>query len=74
MFWVEQKRYATTERRWLYSIHFDRENDEFKKGLEYITVLDLLSKCNAIVGTNTGTVRAAIVLNQEKYEYVNILE
>lgn len=74
VFWVEQKRYATTERRWLYSIHFDRENDEFKKGLEYITVLDLLSKCNAIVGTNTGTVRAAIVLNQEKYEYVNILE
>ena len=74
VFWVEQKRYTASERRWLYSIHFDRENDEFKKGLEYITVLDLLSKCNAIVGTNTGTVRAAIALNQEKYEYVNIIE
>lgn len=73
VFWVEQKRYAASERRWLYSIHFDRENDEFMKGLEYITVLDLLSKCNAIVGTNTGTVRAAIALNQKKYEYVNIL-
>lgn len=74
VFWVEQKRYKAMERRWLCSIHFERENDEFKKGMEYITVLDLLSRCDAIVGTNTGTVRAAIVLNQKKYEYINILE
>lgn len=73
VFWVEQKRYKEIERRWLFSIHFERENDEFKKGMEYITVLDLLSKCDAIVGTNTGTVRAAVILNQKKYEYVNIL-
>lgn len=73
VFWSEQERYKAAERRWLYSIHFDRENDEFKKGMEYITVLDLLSKCDAIVGTDTGTVRAAVVLNQKKYEYVNIL-
>ncbi len=74
VFWVEQQRYPASERRWLYSIHFDRENDEFKKGMEYITVLELLSRCDAIVGTNSGTVRAAIVLNKNQYEHINILE
>lgn len=74
VFWVEQNRYSASERRWLYSIHCERENDEFKKGLEYLTVIDLLSKCNAVVGTDTGTMRAAIILNKKKYEYVNILK
>lgn len=74
VFWVEQERYKSSERRWLYLIHFNRENDELKRGMEYITVLDLLSKCGAIVGPNTGTVRAAIVLNNREYEYVNILK
>lgn len=74
VFWVDQQRYPASERRWLYSVHFDRENDEFKKGMEYITVLELLSRCNAIVGTNTGTVRAAIALNNGHYEYINVLE
>lgn len=74
VFWVNQQRYSASERRWLYSIHFDRENDEFKKGIEYITVLELLSRCDAIVGTNTGTVRAAIALNNSQYEYINVLE
>ncbi len=45
-----------------------------KKGIEYITVLELLSRCDAIVGTNTGTVRAAIALNNSQYEYINVLE
>lgn len=74
VFWVDQKRYSASERRWLSSIHFERENDEFKKGMEYLTVIDLLSKCNAIVGKNTGTLRAAIILNKKRYEYINILK
>lgn len=73
VFWAEQKRYEATEQRWLCSVHFDRENDELKKGIEYIIVLDLLSRCDSLVGTNTGTVRAAVALNQKKYEYINIL-
>lgn len=73
VFWTDQKRYKASERRWLFTIHFERENDELEKGIEYITVLDLLSKCDAIVGTDTGTTRAAVVLNQKRYEYVNIL-
>lgn len=78
VFWVEQKRYSASEQRWLYSIHFERENDAFKKGMEYLTVIDLLSRCNAVIGTDTGTIRAAVILNQKKYnfkkyEYINIL-
>jgi len=73
LFYVDQMRYPENERRWLFTIHFNRENDEYQKGLEYLTVLTLLSKCDALYGINTGTFRAARVMNGNKYEYVEMV-
>lgn len=73
VFFTSQKRYSMHERRWLSLIHFERENDEYLKGLEYLTVLELLSRCNSLVGTNTGGVRAAILMNGNNYEHTEII-
>lgn len=35
-------------------IHFDRENDNYLKGIEYLSSLNILSKCNSIIGGNCG--------------------
>ncbi|MFV0238796.1 MAG: hypothetical protein ACK5H4_01980 [Lacrimispora sphenoides] len=73
VFFTNQKRYSKHERRWLYSIHFERENDTYLKGLEYLTVLELLSRCDSLIGTNTGGLRAAIVMNGNNYENTEII-
>lgn len=73
VFFTDQKRYSMHERRWLSSIHFERENDEYLKGLEYLTVLELLSRCDSLVGTNTGGIRAAILMNGNNYEHTEII-
>ena len=48
-------------------VSFGRENDDFKKSLEYISSINLLSKCDAIVAGRCGGSRAAVYLNGGKY-------
>ena len=71
--YTKQKRFREDERRILSTVQFDRNNDEYIRGVEYLTVLYLLSYCDSIIGTDTGTMRAAIMLNDGKYEHVIIL-
>ena len=66
---TNQKRFSSDERRILSTITFERENDEYWRGLEYLTVLFLLSQCDSIMGTDTGTFRAALALNDNNYEH-----
>lgn len=67
--YTEQKRYPEGERRILSTVAFEREHDEYWRGLEYLAVLFLLSQCDSIMGMNTGTFRAAVTMNEGKYEY-----
>ena len=53
-------------------VHFDRENDNYYKSREYISSLNILSKCNLLIAGNCGGSRAAIYLNDNKYEYVKL--
>ncbi|SET95007.1 hypothetical protein SAMN05443270_2228 [Lacrimispora sphenoides] len=73
VFFTNQKRYSKNERRWLYSVQFERENDTYLRGIEYLTVLELLSSCDSLIGSNTGGLRAAIVMNDNNYEHVEII-
>lgn len=66
---TEQKRYPQSERRLLSTIAFDRKQDEYWRGLEYLTVLFLLSQCDAIMGMDTGAFQAAVSMNEGRYEY-----
>ncbi len=37
-----------------FSVHFNRDNDDFLKGLEYLSSLIILSKCDSLIGGNCG--------------------
>ena len=53
-------------------VHFDRDNDDYLKSLEYMSSINLLSKCNIFIGGNCGGSRAALYLNCGQYEYNNM--
>ena len=53
---------------WAYGT--DRENDAYLKGLEYLSSMNLLSKCDALIGgINTGS-QMAYIMNDDRYEHV----
>lgn len=50
----------------------ERENDFYLRGLEYLSSLYCLSKCNALIAGNCGGSQIAIFMNNMKYEYVHL--
>lgn len=53
-------------------VHFNRENDNYYKSLEYFSSIVLLSKCCGLIAGNCGGSRAALYLNKGKYEYKHL--
>ena len=49
-------------------VRFDRENDKYLSGLEYIRDIVLLSRCDYFLGTLTSGASAAILMNSGKYK------
>ena len=56
------------------AVHFERENDNYYKGLEYFSSIVLLSKCTALIAGNCGGSRAALYMNDNAYEYVYLYD
>ncbi len=69
--YTNQKRYSIDERRLLYKVHFKRDNDAYLKGLEYLEVLELLARCDALLGASIATTKLAELINNGKYEFVS---
>lgn len=55
-------------------VHFERENDNYLKGLEYLSSIILLSRCTALIGGNCGGTLGALFFNDEKYEFKKIFD
>jgi hypothetical protein len=55
-------------------VTFGRENEKFKKGLEYLTTVVLLSKCNCLIGSLVGATAGALGLNMGSYENTHIFD
>lgn len=49
-------------------VHFERENDDYLKGMEYISSMMILSQCAGIVAGNCGGSQTAVFLNQGNYQ------
>lgn len=49
-------------------IHLNRERDDYRRGLEYLSSLILLSRCRSLIAGNCGGSNAAIYWNGGKYE------
>lgn len=68
--YTDQLRHTSKERRWLAKVKFNRENDSYLRGMEYLKVLYLLAECNSIISQRNGAFLVAKILNQGRYEYV----
>ena len=53
-------------------VHFDRENDDYLKGVEYLSSIAILSKCDSLLAGNCGGSQAAVFLNGNKYKICKI--
>lgn len=51
-----------------------RKNDKYLKGLEYLTTVVILSKCNCLIGSLVGSTVGAIEMNQGQYENTYIYD
>ena len=43
------------------------------KGFEYLTVLELLSRCNSLIGTDCGAMMISKEMNINKYEKIEYI-
>lgn len=53
-------------------VRFNRDNDHYWSGLEYLSSITLLSRCHALIGGNCGGTMAAMFMNNNRYEYTHI--
>lgn len=71
VFAAPQKRYGYTNHKFLNEIYAeDQELDSYQMGLDYITAIALLGRCNALMACRTsGAVAAMILADQYEYTY-----
>ena len=50
------------------------EKNIFQTSVDYLTEMELLARCNALIGSITTGLRYAVVKNNMKYEHCEILE
>ena len=59
---------------YIYEVQFNRDNDIYLKGLEYLSSLQLLSRCDVLLGGNCGGACAALYMNNMQYEHVELFK
>lgn len=55
-------------------VHFERENDDYLKMLEYISSINLVSKCDCLVTGLNGGSEMAVYRNGNRYEYAYVFD
>lgn len=53
---------------WINTYNTNRANDEYLKGLEYLTTIAILSSCDCLIGGRVGGTTGALLLG-DKFEY-----
>ena len=65
---LERDRYHNNQNKKFINLYTrDRENDKYLTGLEYLTEVYGLAKCDSIIGTSCSSLHSAIILNNNKY-------
>jgi hypothetical protein len=67
---VDTPRYKGTER--ITQRKNDRKKDKYLQGLDYLTTIYLLAKCQCLLAGNTNGSLGAGLINAQKYEYIYI--
>tara|TARA_B100001287_G_scaffold275992_1_gene285335 strand:- start:2055 stop:3113 length:1059 start_codon:yes stop_codon:yes gene_type:complete len=65
---LERYRYKNDQnKKFINQYTRDRKNDKYLTGLEYLTEVYGLAKCDSIIGTSCGSLHSAIIINNNKY-------
>lgn len=59
---------------WCHQVILGIDNEPYVKGIEYLSSIYLLSKCDGLIGGNCGASQLALLLNNFKYKNVNIFK
>lgn len=71
---TNQQRFCETGKQWLANIKFDRQQDPYLRGLEYLVTIEMLSRCDCLLaGICAGSVFAQI-MNRGKYQHVKMID
>lgn len=74
LLYTNQLRYTNTGSKWLADLQNNRQSDRYLRGVEYLTTIELLSRCNSMVaGVSAGSV-CALIMNDFKYEHYELLD
>ena len=77
---IENKRHYFNEKfdennlERLSQVHFNRENDDYLKMLEYMSSINIVSKCDYLVTGLSGGSEMAIYRNGNRYKYSYIFD
>lgn len=68
------EKYYNENKKLIWEVHFDRINDNYYKGLEYLSSLLLLSRCSVLIGGNCGGALGALLFNGLSYQNYEIFD
>lgn len=68
------KAMAEQKVKWIGLVRFDRENDNYWKGLEYLSSIYILANCKALLGGYCGASNMALLFNGEQYERFKVYD
>lgn len=61
-------------KQWLYSEIKKDPNSAITSGLQYLSSINLLSKCDMLIGGLCGGTQAALLMNNNKYKYIDLYD
>lgn len=67
-------RFYSEQAEWIDQVKFGERDEIYVKGVEYLSSIYILSKCNALIGGNCGGSCAALFMNNDRYEYCNLFD
>ena len=71
---TDQQRFSNTGNKWIAQIEHKRENDKYLRGIEYLTTIELLSRCDYLLaGICSGSV-VSLIMNDGKYKDVYMVD
>lgn len=68
------QRFDHTDGKLLYDVKFDRDNDEYLRGVEYLISICLLSQCCSLISTFVGGSVGAMTMKGCRYENYEIID
>lgn len=54
------------------NVRFKRNNDEYLKGLEYLSSINILAKCDSLIAGGCAGTYAALIMNNQNYKHTFI--